>query len=521
MAGAVCLRKARMPPDGPYPPCTMPPAARTSHSPASHDEDEPHGTGLHSRSRNARAQARHRAKRKAYIENLEANVKRLQAIVDAHGLDPAAPPPPSTTHVPHHQPHPYVIHELQAANDRLRREADEMRLQLDALMSAHVNGAHVTPPPPTSATATPPPDKKRRMSNERDRASIYLDHPGRASPASTVSSMATIASPSLAGSSHTSLSMLPSSTLAQQAAYNSLFTPEPEPDPAPTPSGQSSAGVYVCFCSVFLISSRRGPHPYAWHRPTSTACISYLFGPAWLFNFDFFLLRVHPPPTSTPSCYQNLPSTSLLATSLYPLLTLGIAGGAVSGELGAAAWNAYQQSQLAQAQGQAGSSHMPPPANAHHQPHTSYLSQSQPMSTLSSERIDSASSLQNPLESVRAPSPRFSTSSSPASFGAGPSTSSPRFNPSSFDARFEPSGSRFDAPGAAPRFDPQLDSQMQFGHTSSGSGSGSPHFATPISAPSRTTPPGYVSSSGSTPPAFGQNGRRGSSSNSSLRGDGS
>ncbi|KAG8732000.1 hypothetical protein FRC12_019480 [Ceratobasidium sp. 428] len=154
----------------------MPPAARTSHSPGSHEEEEHAGTGIHSRSRNARAQARHRAKRKAYIENLEANVKRLQAIVDANGLDPAAPPPPAPphSHAPH--PHPYVIHELQAANDRLRREADEMRVQLEALMSAHVAGAHVTPPPPASATATPPPDKKRRMSAERDRprGSIYL-----------------------------------------------------------------------------------------------------------------------------------------------------------------------------------------------------------------------------------------------------------------------------------------------------------------------------------------------------------
>ncbi|QRV98878.1 hypothetical protein RhiJN_26897 [Ceratobasidium sp. AG-Ba] len=467
----------------------MPPAARTSHSPASHDEDEPHGTGLHSRSRNARAQARHRAKRKAYIENLEANVKRLQAIVDAHGLDPAAPPPPSTTHVPHHQPHPYVIHELQAANDRLRREADEMRLQLDALMSAHVNGAHVTPPPPASATATPPPDKKRRMSNERERASIYLASASfpsapcsrAASSAALIAPQPPILAPSALDPSFLCRTIpgVPRPPQPSRAAYNSLFSL----------GGSSSSS---------LQSQQLQSQSQTQHQPRAAS----------------------PVPVST---FANLPSSSLLATSLYPLLTLGIAGGAVSGELGAAAWSAYQQSQMAQAQGQAGSSHMPPPANVHHHPHTSYLSQSQPMSTLSSERIDSASSLQNPLESVRAPSPRFSASSSPASFGAGPSTSSPRFNPGSFDARFEPSGSRFDAPGAAPRFDPQLDSQMQFGHTSSGSGSGtgSPHFATPISAPSRTTPPGYVSSSGSTPPAFGQNGRRGSSSNSSLRGDGS
>ncbi|KAG8740843.1 hypothetical protein FRC10_003838 [Ceratobasidium sp. 414] len=443
-------------------------------SPMSHDEEHA-GTGLHSRSRNARAQARHRAKRKAYIENLEANVKRLQAIVDANGLDPAAPSPPPA-HAPH--PHPYVIHELQAANDRLRREADDMRVQLEALMSAHVAGAHVTPPPPASATATPPPDKKRRISAERERASIYLasasvpsivtDHPGRASPASTISSMATLASPSLAASSHSSLSMLPPSTLAlaqQQAAYNSLFS-----------LGASNS-----------LASQH--HLQAQPRTTS-------------------------PPVPV-SAYANLPSSSLLATSLYPLLTLGIAGGAVSGELGAAAWNAFQQSQMAQAQ--AGSSQMHEHSNVHNHLHSGYPPPSQPMSTLSSERMDSPSSLQNPLESIRASSPRYSANSSPASFGAaGPSSSSsPRFDTVPFDTRYEPNGApRFDAP----RYDAQFDSQpYQFGpaptasasRSGPGSGSGSPHFATSA----RTTPPGYGSSS-STPPGgtLGLGGRRGSDS---------
>jgi hypothetical protein len=158
------------------------------------------------------------------------------------------------------------------------------------------------------------------------------------------------------------------------------------------------------------------------------------------------------------------------------------------------------------------------PQNLHqHHSQPSFLSQSQPMSTLSSERLDSPSGLQNPLESLRTSSPRYSAGSSPASFAApAPGSSSPRFDPGSFDTRFEPSGSRFDAPA---RFDSQLDSQhLQFGqNTSSGSASAndSPHFATP--APARATPTGYGSSAASTPPRSGQNGRRGSSSNASQR----
>ncbi|KAF8751938.1 hypothetical protein RHS01_08231 [Rhizoctonia solani] len=58
-----------------------------------HDSDEeisttPPGSTKENKSRNARAQARLRARRKAYVESLEANVKRLQTIVDAVALNP-------------------------------------------------------------------------------------------------------------------------------------------------------------------------------------------------------------------------------------------------------------------------------------------------------------------------------------------------------------------------------------------------------------------------------------------------
>ncbi|KAG8689158.1 hypothetical protein FRC11_003957 [Ceratobasidium sp. 423] len=440
----------------------MSPAARTSHSPPSMHEDEPAGTGLQSRSRNARAQARHRAKRKKYIETLEETVKRLQSIVDAAGLDPNAfPPPMPSAHV---HSHPY-LRELQDDNARLRREADALRVQIAAL-TAHVSAggsSHVTPSlplhyapsPPGSDAHTPPPHserdhKKRKMSVERDHGPLYLasasdSHPqGRTSPASaSTSSLATTSSSihtQTGSTSASSLSML--SPLQQQVVYNSLF------------SGLGSGAN-----STPSVSTGTSSQPSHASRPAS------------------------PPAVST---FAQLPTTSLLATSLYPLLTLGIAGGAVSGELGAAAWNAFQQSQLAQ-QGLSGGQQQPHPSlaglsqlshqNLGQQSHSlgqglpglhnppSFMSHSQPMSTLSSNlesasglpaslprmdssstpsglRIDSPSGLPQSLESMRTSSPGTGTSSPP------------RFDTSRFEssARFDPptGTSLFDSPTNSP-----------------------------------------------------------------------
>ncbi|CEL59011.1 hypothetical protein RSOLAG1IB_09009 [Rhizoctonia solani AG-1 IB] len=470
----------------------MSPAARMSHSPPSTHEDEPTGTGLQSRSRNARAQARHRAKRKKYIETLEDTVKRLQTIVDAAGLDPNAFPPPMPS--AHAHSHPY-LRELQDDNARLRREADALRVQISAL-TAHVSaGSHVTsslpmhyaPSPPPSDAHTPPPNsdrdsKKRRMSAERDHGPLYLDsHPqGRTSPASASSTSLANSNSSIhtqtASTSTSSLSML--SPLQQQVVYNSLF------------SGLGSGTN-----STPSVSTGNSSQPSHASRPTSP-----------------------PVPVST---FAQLPATtSLLATSLYPLLTLGIAGGAVSGELGAAAWNAFQQSQLAQQGSSNGQQPHPSLAGlsqlGHHQSSSglgqnlgqsslgqglpglhnpnppSFMSHSQPMSTLSSSlespsglpsaagmprmdsgstsssglRMDSPSGLPQSLESMRTSSPG-TNSSSPPRFDSSRFESSTRFDP--------PGASRFDS--ASSLFDPPTNS---------------PHLIT-------GTPPGFGSSNSSTP----------------------
>ncbi|KAH7883095.1 hypothetical protein F5I97DRAFT_177690 [Phlebopus sp. FC_14] len=83
-----------------------PPAAE----PVSSQADRPE------RSRNAKAQARHRAKRKAYIEQLEQTVTKLQTALGFTPDQVAALPPPLVK-----------IRELEQENARLQKENDEMR----------------------------------------------------------------------------------------------------------------------------------------------------------------------------------------------------------------------------------------------------------------------------------------------------------------------------------------------------------------------------------------------------------
>ncbi|KAG9017652.1 hypothetical protein FRB90_000348 [Tulasnella sp. 427] len=69
------------------------------------------------RSKNARAQARHRAKRKAYVENLETTVHQLRAALAASGSSPDGAA---------------QIAYLEQENARLRAESQALRVQLGA-----------------------------------------------------------------------------------------------------------------------------------------------------------------------------------------------------------------------------------------------------------------------------------------------------------------------------------------------------------------------------------------------------
>ncbi|CAK5263683.1 unnamed protein product [Mycena citricolor] len=71
------------------------------------------------RSRNAKAQARHRAKRKAYIEQLEQTVTKLQTALGASGDQLTAIPPPLAR-----------IRDLEQENDRLLKENEALHRML-------------------------------------------------------------------------------------------------------------------------------------------------------------------------------------------------------------------------------------------------------------------------------------------------------------------------------------------------------------------------------------------------------
>ncbi|KAH8827120.1 hypothetical protein DL96DRAFT_1233545 [Flagelloscypha sp. PMI_526] len=78
--------------------------------------------GKDERSRNARAQARHRAKRKAYVEQLEGSLKRLQQAVGVTVQD--------LDKDPNFKPPAHRIRELEAENAILRDEIKTLRESL-------------------------------------------------------------------------------------------------------------------------------------------------------------------------------------------------------------------------------------------------------------------------------------------------------------------------------------------------------------------------------------------------------
>ncbi|KAF7967058.1 hypothetical protein HWV62_41467 [Athelia sp. TMB] len=79
----------------------------------------PSDDGKPERSRNAKAQARHREKRKLYIEQLESTVTKLQTALGYTPDQVAALPPPLVK-----------IRELETENQRLHQENEDLRRML-------------------------------------------------------------------------------------------------------------------------------------------------------------------------------------------------------------------------------------------------------------------------------------------------------------------------------------------------------------------------------------------------------
>ncbi|KAI0772930.1 hypothetical protein BD413DRAFT_543241 [Trametes elegans] len=189
------------------------------------------------------AQARHRAKRKAYIEQLEQTVTKLQSVLALSPDQVAAIPPPLVR-----------IRELEQENEMLHREVEELRRQLDvknaqlrpdvrrdsfAALEDHraerepkrrrtgdANGLYVThspPPPLTIPTVTsqyssqsPPHSSGYTYSSRPSSGSFYPSYGVSSYPVPETPGSSTTSSPSFSASV---LSVTASCAPQQNCAY--------------------------------------------------------------------------------------------------------------------------------------------------------------------------------------------------------------------------------------------------------------------------------------------------------------
>ncbi|KAF5339098.1 hypothetical protein D9611_011156 [Ephemerocybe angulata] len=167
------------------------------------------------RSRNAKAQARHRAKRKAYIEQLEQTVTKLQAALGYSPEQVSALPPSSIT-----------IRELQQDNMRLQKEIEDLRRALADAGGGSRRGNLAPYPDPRGCDRD---YKRRKMSSHLD--GVYESpYPNERPPPLTIPQPL---------SHH--YGNIPSHNGSQNAAPNSMFNLHGPAFQMPnTPSGSSA-----------------------------------------------------------------------------------------------------------------------------------------------------------------------------------------------------------------------------------------------------------------------------------------
>jgi hypothetical protein len=148
----------------------------------------PENLEIPQRSRNARAQARHRAKRKAYIEKLEDNVAKLQAVLGLSSEQLAELPPASvlTNRYAELEMENRRLHEqvrsLQHAihNNRYSNGHQGPRWSPDSPATSEFTATHTVPNNVDSPALGTRESKKRKISFEEDALYNHVQHPGLA-----------------------------------------------------------------------------------------------------------------------------------------------------------------------------------------------------------------------------------------------------------------------------------------------------------------------------------------------------
>jgi len=220
------------------------------------DQDRPE------RSRNAKAQARHRAKRKAYIEQLEQTVVRLQNALAASPDQVASLPPPLMR-----------IRELEQENVQLSREIEELRHQLEARnarLRPDIDHRHHTFSPyddrPFDREA-----KRRRGMHMPDESYLLTNNQLPSPPLSTASSLTPYSHPHPATSMN---QQRPPSTSTPMTSSYGLAYHMPETPSSSTASSPSTTSFSPTeqFPTFTHPDRAHVQHGHANGQPYSTAC---------------------------------------------------------------------------------------------------------------------------------------------------------------------------------------------------------------------------------------------------------